>query len=401
MKNLIVVAGFILLAHGSSGAPLPLLDPYAPPPHTAPANAAPQDFGEVVDVVITSIRARVVDSSGAPVKGLAPKDLAVRVSGREVPVLGVDWFANAISPDDTPDPRPRPVNVGYSNYTRHRVSTLGQLFVFYVQAGPHPADRGDSRALRQALPAVRQLVGRLKPDDLAAVVSYDDRLHLELDFTLDHAAVADAIDRAARNPERPAAQRAPGPVTLAPAFATAPLQEAIGPEPAIERMAHALSRLPGEKVAIYLGLEPRPFAEPRDALRPPPSNLALDSMQVSRGKWGPPVLTPEMSRAIFALQEAGAALFVLDNSGGSQDTYHANLQILASSTGGTYARMRRASAKSAEQLARTIEGYYVLTLSPEDFPVQPKLQRVELSLKGSRKAAILVPPLFVATKPFH
>jgi len=336
------------------------------------------------------------------VLGLTPKDLTVRVSGQEIPVLGVDWFANAISPNDTPDSRPRPIT-GYSSYTRHRVSTLGQLFVFFVQTGPRPEDRGDSRALKQALPAVRQLAGRLKADDLAAVVSYDDRLHLELDFTRDHAAVADAIERAARTAERPEVRRAPGPMSLAPAFAAASMGEAIGPEKALERMALALSRLPGEKVTIYLGLEARPFKDAPGSLVMPsnPFGLNYGSAIREQAAYAPRRLTPEMSRAIIALQEACATVFVLDNSSSSQDRYHGNLEVLARSTGGTYGRMRRTAAKSAEQLARTIEGYYVLTVSPDDLHPQPTWQRVELSLKGGRKAEVLATPLWVAMKTAH
>lgn len=367
MRNITFLIGLLLSAQGA------LADP-------------PPEFGEVVNVSITSIRARILDSRGAPIVGIRPEDLALRVHGQEVPILAVDWVTDPVRPDDRVDPAPRrPVR--QASYTRHRASSLGQLFVFYVQAGPER--RISPRSAEAALLDTRRLLGRLKAEDLVAVVSYDGRLALQLDFTRDREAAALAIERAARTRELPEARPAPGAVTLAPFFPAAAAGQEIGPELALEHTARALGRLPGEKVTIYLGLEPHPFLETESGIPPTAMTGGMTFESASRKKYL--VQTPEMIRAILALQEACASVFVLDNTR-SIDAYRGNLQALAQLTGGTYARLR---GKEVDNLGRAIGGYYVLTLDPGQFPALQEKERVELRLKG-RKAEVLATPLWVA-----
>lgn len=388
MRNITFLIGLLLSAPGAFGSPpADASDPAAlPPSDTADYGA---DFGEVVNVSIASIRARFLDAKGSPIPGVRPEDVDLRIRGQAVPVMAVDWVTDPVYPDDRATPAPRRL-VHQASYTHHRVSTFGQLFVVYVQTGPER--RMSRHALESALLDARRLLGSLKPDDLVAVVSYDGRLALQLDFTRDRAAAALAIERAARTRDLPEARPAAGAVTLAPAFPGAAARQEIGPELALERTAKALDPLPGEKVTIYLGLEPHPFLEAESSEFPPtPMTRGLTFESASRKRFLSQ--TPEMIRAILALQDACASVFVLDDTS-SLDAYRGNLQTLARLTGGTYARLR---GKEVESLARTLQGYYVLTLNPEQFPVLKKKERVDLHLKG-RKAQVIATPLWVVTE---
>lgn len=385
MRSRIFLSAFLLSTQGAFADP-PATGRAAAPP---PAEASTADFGEIVNVSITSIRARFLDDRGAPIRGIRPEDLDLRVGGQPVPVAVVDWVTDPVDPDDQATPSPsRPVRE--ASYTRHRVSTFGQLFVFYVQTGPER--RVSPRARESALLDARRLLGRLKPEDLAAVVSYDGRLLLQLDFTRDREAAARALERAVRTGELPEARPAAGAVALAPVLATAAAEQQIGPEPALERTARALGRLPGEKVTIYLGLETFPFQEVASEDTSPSSRTrGMTFESTSRKRFL--TQTPEMIRAILALQDACASVFVLDDTS-SVDAYRGNLQVLARLTGGSYARL---TGKAVDSLARTLEGYYVLTLNPEEFPVLQKKERVELRLKR-RKAQVLAMPLWALTE---
>lgn len=355
-------------------ASLPALaDPagVATAPPSAPATpAADESFGEVVSVSLTFFRSRLVDGSGRPILGLEPKDLAVDVAGKEVPVLALDWYADPLplaAEIDQPD--------SLAAAPRHRVSHRGQLFVFLVDAGVIAAGYGaEIEARRQYLAAVRGLVDSLPEGAYAAVLLRDTHLKLRLDFTTDRKLVSRAIQEAVRSggPEpSPAGENGARPF-LADHFDENRARLAVTTDGALGETARALEALPGEKVLLYLRLGPGRFEETQGA-----------------------AISEEMLASIQALQAARTSFFALDHYVQGAPA-RLTMEQIALSTGGLYVPARPDPHPAAKRVAQTVSGYYLVTLDPAALPQEKTPQRMTVKLKG-KKGMVLSTPLWTVT----
>ena len=400
----------------------------APVTAAAPASAASAPrFGEEIAVRLVTVVVRVVDGAGDPVLGLTPADLRVRVGRREVPVAAVDWVsagaaaaglaesagpakpaetaatsepAGAAGPavgartgaaaaaDDARPPR-APAGSAPGPEAPPALPALpsespGRLVVFFVQADNNAPSR--VRGHLRTLPFTRELLAALQPADRVAVVSFDSHLKLWLDFTRDHepvpAAIWQAIHFGGRPPGPPgpdgggpgAAARGSEPDAYGPSLARhfdfdAALRAA-SPERALAVTAAALAALPGEKELVFLAWGLGDFS---------PMGTKM---------------TPAFAPAVQALTAARASVFVLDVTEADSHSLEVGLRGIADATGGTYDKTNLFPSLAMRQLARTISGYYVLSLDAAALPESGG--SVEVELRGRRGTVLLRPTTFPA-----
>lgn len=374
-------------------APAAAAAPATPPAAglgTVPDPASPPRFGEEIAVRLVTVVVRIVDGAGDPVNGLTPADLRVRVGRREVPVAAVDWVSAAAAADDAGTPR-APAGSAAAEATPATPSesalpalpapppeAAGRLVVFFVQADNNSPSR--VRGHLRTLPFTRELLAALQPADRVAVMSFDSHLKLWLDLTRDREAVAAAIWQAIHfggrppgSPGPPAAREpepdAGGP-SLARHFDFDAALRAASPERALTVTAEALAALPGEKELVFLAW-----------------GLGDFSPMGTR-------MTPAFAPATKALTAARASVFVLDVTEADSHSLEVGLRGIADATGGTYDKTNLFPSLAMRQLARTISGYYVLSLDAAALPESGG--SVEVELRGRRGVVLLRPTTFPA-----
>ncbi len=310
-------------------------------------------YEESLDVGLLTVVVRVVDTWGNPILGLQPDDFRVRVGPQGVPVVAVDWMGggeevgegtvDAGAPGSPPAGPPAesaarggtlaggaaPATAGAPE-----AATAGRLVVVFVQADLDPTRIGGQLRLR---PFTRELLASLQPRDRVAVVSFDSHLKLWQDFGADREATHRAIDVAMLfSPEVAVAPAAPP--SLAGHLDLEAARLAASPERALELVARALEPLPGEKVILFLGWGMGRF----------------DASGVR--------MAPAFQPAVRALRAAKAAVFVLDVTSADAHSLSAGLEDVAEATGGLYLSTFRLPSLATRTLARSLSGYYVLTL---------------------------------------
>jgi VWFA-related protein len=330
---------------------------------TAGAQEEPRIEGETIDVSLSTIVVRVVDTWGAPVLDLKPEDFRVRAGKREIPVAAVDW----ISEEEPPLPAPAAPEAGETEAPAPAPSVPrpASLVVFFVQADLNPTRISGQLRLRLH---TRGLLDTLPPADRVAVVSYDSHLKLRQDFTRDHEKVYAALDRAMLyNPEDEVASE--GPESLAAYFDTEAARRAASPERALELTARALAPFPGEKTLIFLG------------------------WGLGRFDGGGVSMVPAYRPAVRALAAAHASVFVLDVTSADAHSLEVGLQNVAEATGGVYLRTFRFPGLATQILAKAISGYYVITLDKAELDrVKGPLQ---IELRDGRRGTVIARPVTV------
>ncbi|HEX4499153.1 MAG TPA: hypothetical protein VIE43_25980 [Thermoanaerobaculia bacterium] len=325
---------------------------------TAAQSAPPARFEGSVDVSLSTIVVRVVDTWGQPVPDLRPEDFRVRLGKTEVPVAAVDWTSG-----DDPAPPPAAegsVTIAGEAAAAAPVRRSGRLVLFFVQADLTPTRISGQLRLR---PHTRELLETLHPEDRIAVVSYDSHLKLRQDFTRDRAVAYAALDEGMLwGQEREIAPD--GPDSLAGHFDFAAAREAASPERALEVTARALAALPGEKTLIYLGWGLGRFGG--DGVK----------------------MTPAYAPAVRALGAARATVFVLDVTSADSHSLEVGLQAVADATGGVYLSTFRLPGLATRTLAKAISGYYVLTLDRAQLPASGA-GRLRIELRDGRRGTVL------------
>jgi len=350
----------VLLVSGFLGLGAPARS--APPDPRVPSEEQPPQFEGEIDVSLSTIVVRTVDTWGAPILNLRPEDFRVRAGKREIPVVAVDWIsgeapapaAPAETSEETQDiavPAPRPA---------------GRLVVFFVQADLNPTRISGQLRLRLH---TRELLDSLRPDDRVAVVSYDSHLKLRQDFTRDRDAVYAALDQGMLWGEEP--DIAPdGPESFAGHFDFAAARRAASPERALEVTAKALEPFPGEKTMIFLG------------------------WGLGRFGGGGVDMVPAFAPAVRALAAARTAVFVLDVTSADGHSLEVGLQGVADATGGLYLKTFRLPNLAIRTLSQAISGYYVLTLDPSQLPEKAdRAGHLEIELRDGRRGTVLARPV--------
>ena len=328
-----------------------------------------EPFREEITVSILSMTVRVVNARGEPIADLMPEDFRVRVGGREVPVVAVDWVGSGDAEPPLPSIPPSSLGDegdGGEEGTAPEAAApreAGKLVVFFVQADFDPTRISGQLRLR---PYTEELLTTLHPADRMAVVSFDSHLHLRQDFTGDREAVFAAIDRGILwgDSEMGAGS---GEVSLAPSFDPRKAMDTASPERALEVTAEALQALPGEKVMVFLGWGMGSFS----------------SMGVH--------MRPAFAPAVRALRRARASVFVLDVTSADYHSLAAGLEAVAEDTGGAYLKTFGLTGVATHFLSRAISGHYIVTIDLSTAP--EKGGAVEVGLRRGLRGTVLARPV--------
>ena len=350
----LLVSGFLSLGGAARSAP---------PTPQVPAEEQPPQFEGEIDVSLSTIVVRAVDTWGAPILNLRPEDFRVRAGKREIPVVAVDWVSGEepapAAPQETTEAAAEEVTVPVPR-------PAGRLVVFFVQADLNPTRISGQLRLRLH---TRELLDGLPPEDRMAVVSYDSHLKLRQDFTRDRDAVYAALDQGMLWGKEPDIA-ADGPESLAGHFDFAAARLAASPERALEVTAKALEPFPGEKTMIFLG------------------------WGLGRFGGGGVAMTPAFAPAVRALAAARTSVFVLDVTSADSHSLEVGLQGVADATGGLYLKTFRLPNLAIRTLSQAISGYYVLTLDPSQLPERTGgAGHLEIELRDGKRGTVLYRPV--------
>jgi VWFA-related protein len=326
---------------------------------TVARGAAGQDpprFTEKVDVARILLDVRVIDPRGRPLPGLEPADFEVRIDGRIARVESVQHVTGepVAAPETRPTAETRPL----------QQATHGRLVVFLFQKSLH---RSRIPGLMLMLRELRRSLETFSSLDQVAVLRFDSRLQLLLDFTQDRGLLSRAFEHdvlfgAANDPGE---ARAP---SLRPALDRERVKPSYSMERSLLRIAEALAPLPGPKSVVVVG---HGFGR-------------LSSMGVT--------LDPDYDRAREALQGARASVFCLDVTNADYHSLETGLKVVAADTGGLYQRTHVFSRAALDRVVAALEGQYVLFVEPP--AVRPGSHRLDVRLKG-RDGVVLAPSAYV------
>lgn len=344
---------------------LALLMLVAPLPASVPPAVTNPEFKDEIDVRLSTIVLRVVDGQGEPIRGLGARDFRVRIGGKEIPVVAVDWFSSSPPPPETAAVPPEAAAGEVA--AAPAAVPAGKLVVVFVQADANSGLR--TRGHLKTLPYVRKLLAALDPEDRVAVVSFDSHLKLWQDFTPDRDAAHAAVDRAIRFGAIPPTVVPAGPPSLAQGFDVVKAAGIASPERALAATAAALRPISGEKVLIFVG------------------------WGLGRFGSGGTTMTPGFTPAVRELAAAHTSVFVLDVTEANAHDLEIGLESVAEATGGTYAKTYEEPNLAIRELARTISGYYVLTLDPDRLP-HGATGKLQIDLRD-RRGTVLVRPAAV------
>lgn len=313
---------------------------------------------------------RVIDRKGYPVLGLGPEDLEVTIGGEPVPVRSLVWHASEPFPGSDDEDAAEtgsglslgPEELGPAASLRRRdarsvVDEDGRLVVLFVQVGHHQVTSLEEAYIGGHLklrPYVEDLLAKMPPNDRVALVSFDARLKLWEDFTLDHEAVGERIYDAIGFGEPDPVPAEDGP-SLFERFDFEAAEDTAEPEEALQIVAEAVEHFPGIKEIVFMGWGIGRYVEGFGIVTP-----------------------PSQIRATTALRKARAVVHVLDVMQGSH-ALASGLKTIAASTGGTYASTDRWPRREVARLGRILRGHYYLVLDPAELPEDAGKLRVELA----------------------
>ena len=323
---------------------------------TVSGQQQPPRFAERVDVDRILLDLRVVDNGGRPVSDLGMEDFAVKLGGKAARVDSVQWV-DAGSEETPASAEPAAVRTTFQ-------ASAGRLIVFVFQKS---FDRGRLPGLMRMLIQSREFVGTLSARDRVAVLSFDSRLRVWLDFTSDRARVAHALERGILLEAPPASQASVDPSLVA-RLDPAQVRRAYSIERALRLIGEALQDLPGAKSVVLVG---HGFGR-----------LGLGGVSMEN----------EYAAMRAALQAARASVFCLDVTDADYHSLEAGLQLVAADTGGFFVRTHIFPQNAIDRLAGALAGHYVLFV--ENPGLSSGSHRIEVTLTR-RNAHVLAKSAYV------
>jgi len=315
----------------------------------------PLRFTDKVDVARILLDVRAIDPRGRPLLGLEPPDFEVKIDGRLARVESVQHITGA--------PAASPA-AATPRATESQFATRGRLVVFLFQ---NSLERSRTPGLMRMLLGLRRSLDTLSPHDQVAILRFDSRLQLLLDFTQDR----DLVRRAFEHDVLFGPATAPGErqvPSLRPVLDEERDEPSWSMERSLLRIAEALTPLPGAKSVVVVGHGFGRFGS---------MGVLLDS---------------DYDDAREALQVARASVFCLDVTDADYHSLEAGLKTVADDTGGLYQRTHIFSQAALDRVMAALEGQYVL------FVEKPELRRgthsLDVRLKG-RDGVVLVAATYV------
>ncbi|MFZ5785647.1 MAG: hypothetical protein ACOY3Y_04320 [Acidobacteriota bacterium] len=292
------------------------------------APAQEERFQGQVEVRRLLLDVRVVDRSGRPVPGLGTGDFRVSLDGRDAAIEAVEWVPGDRPYADGPDPA-----------TAHSAGIVsappGRLIVYFFQCD---LERSRLAGLMRMSPKARDLLDTFNERDRVAVVSFDSRLKLHLDFTADRAALEKAILPTSLLGEPPPPVPGPG-ASIASRFDYEAARDAALPETGLFVLARALRDLPGSKTLVLFGWGLGRLCG-RAGVRP----------------------EQDYEPARRALVEGRVTVFSLDLTDADYHSLEVGLEWVAEDTGGFYVKTHLHPDVALSRMVSALEGRYVLTV---------------------------------------
>ncbi|MEM7349883.1 MAG: VWA domain-containing protein [Acidobacteriota bacterium] len=169
--------------------PLLLMVGWATSPGSALAQEPSAEFEGLVEVTEVLLDVLATDNSGELIAGLGKEDFIVEENGEPVDLTGVSFYTTRYGPGGEIT-----VNDGEIPSSRY--------FIFFFHDQIRTTEVG-TRLVRQQLEASRQsrrwVEEQMLPSDWVAVVSYDVKLKIHVDYTQDRFQILEAISSASRN----------------------------------------------------------------------------------------------------------------------------------------------------------------------------------------------------------
>jgi VWFA-related protein len=319
------------------------------------AGQDPPRYTEKVDVARILLDVRAIDPRGRPLLGLQPADFEVKIDGRLARVESVQHV--------TGEPVAAPATAAGAQTSQFPQAAHGRLVVFLFQKSLH---RSRIPGLMLMLRELRRSLETFPPHDRIAVLRFDSRLHVLVDFTQDRDLVRTAFEHDVLfGGARSAGERQVP--SLRPAMDRERDEPSYSMERALLRIAEALAPLPGPKSVVVVG---HGFGR-------------LSSMGIT--------FESAYDEARDALQQARATVFCLDVTQADYHSLEAGLKVVAEDTGGLYQRTHVFSRAALDRVVAALEGQYVLFV---ERPAQgPGSHRVDVRLKG-RDGVVLAPSTY-------
>ena len=319
----------------------------------------PPQYVERVDVARVLVDARAIDSRGQPLLGLAADNFQVRIDGKPSRVESVQWVAGALTEQE-----PQPDSLDRFLEASAARPPEGRLVVFLFQKS---LEGSRIVGFMRMLLDLRTFLDGFTPHDRLAVVSFDSRLRLWLDFTSDMDEVRRVLSRNLLF-DGPAPDRPVESPSLFESLGQDRADRTYTMEAALRLLAAGLKPLPGAKTVVLVG------------------------HGFGRFGLGGVMMENDYDEAQDALQDARASVFCLDVTTADYHSLEAGLRIVARETGGFYERTHIFGRLALEKLAAALAGHYVLIVEkPEG---KPGRHRIDVRLRG-RGGTVLARSAFV------
>ncbi|MFH1176001.1 MAG: hypothetical protein V1750_01245 [Acidobacteriota bacterium] len=326
-------------------------------PAAAKAAEQPQ-FREQIEVARLLIDARVVDRSGNALLGLTVEDFRVLVDGQPATLEAVEWVAGDVPYAEGLPPKEAEA-VGAPVVPR------GKIVVFFVQ--PDFQSVRLTGLMRMAPRAV-EIIDRLQPQDLVAVLAFDFHLKLHLDLTTDHEAARRAV-QATQIFREPKVVVSSSPFSLFRHITHERALATTSSEEAIALTGEALEKLPGAKIFVLLG-------------------WGLGTLHGRSGVF----MGPHYARARAALARARTSVLALDITDADYHDLEVGLEKAAEDTGGFYVKTHQFPDQAVARVTQALAGYYVLVV--EKPPTYTGAHGITVELTRA-KGEVLVRPVIV------
>ncbi|MBW3563833.1 MAG: hypothetical protein KY459_03820 [Acidobacteria bacterium] len=314
-----------------------------------------QPYTETIDVIRHLIIVRVSDSAGNAITDVEPEEFQVTIGGEPAEVESASWIAAGASD-------PLPAAEAATPEAVPEAQPSSRLIVIFVQTDFARATQRLAGQMKFNAGFVRDLVDSLQPDDLVAVVSHDSHMKLQLDFTIDHDAVAEAVRESIRIRQVPL----PEPLTLGPTLAgeldESEMRDAATGEEALLVLARALLSLRGERIVIIAGWG---LGELRD---------------------GSVAMSEEWSRAMALFQSASIPVITL-HTGLEGGQLAGGMKSTSKATGGFFAGTQQFSGQALRRVRGALAGYWELVVR-RDETLGPGAHEVEVVV--ARPGAVLM-----------
>ena len=316
-------------------------------------------YTERVDVERVLVDVRALDNKGQALIGLTADDFSVKIGGKPVAIESVMWIGGAKS--DGAAATPAPVEPAIDD------ERPGRLIIFLYQKDFEPSRL---TGLMRMLMESQNFLDELTPRDRIAVLSFDYRLKIWLDFTSDREAVRRVMQRDILFGDPQPVEQTSG-VSLVQRLDAATASKTYTIEKALHRIGDALRGLPGSKSIVLIG------------------------HGFGRLGWTGVTMEHGYEDARDALMAARASVFSLDVTNADYHSLEAGLQMVSRDTGGFFARTHLFTGQAMNRLSSVLAGYYVLFL--ERPGVAPGTHAVDVRLTR-RQGTVLARDSYIREK---